>query len=189
MSSFFAAPGVLLAGALTGLVFGFLLQKGGVTRYGVILGQLLLVDFAVLKVMLTAIVVGGVGIYGMRAAGLDVPLDVKGAALLGNAIGGAIFGAGMALLGYCPGTGVAALGDGSRHAGFGVLGMLLGAALYAEAHPWAQAHLLGVADLGKATLPSATGLSPWWFLVGLAAVAAAGFAALERRQHRASLAG
>jgi hypothetical protein len=39
----------------------------------------------------------------------------------------------MAILGYCPGTGVAAIGDGSRDAITGVIGMVVGAALFAEA--------------------------------------------------------
>ncbi|MHC5001987.1 MAG: YeeE/YedE thiosulfate transporter family protein, partial [Planctomycetota bacterium] len=109
----FADPTSLALGAATGLVFGFLLQKGGVTRFQVIVGQFLLKDFTVLKVMLTAIVVGAIGIYGMRAAGMDVPLHVKGTALLANVLGGLIFGVGMAILGYCPGTALAAIGDGS----------------------------------------------------------------------------
>jgi hypothetical protein len=46
---------------------------------------------------------------------------------LGALVG--LVGAGMALIGYCPGTGIAAFGDGSRHAWAGVLGMLAGAAL------------------------------------------------------------
>ena len=45
-----------------GIVFGFLLQKGGVTRYEVIIGQLLLLDFTVLKVMLSAVLAGMLGI-------------------------------------------------------------------------------------------------------------------------------
>lgn len=180
----FADPAALLTGGLTGLVFGFLLQRGGVTRFSVILGQFLLTDFTVLKVMGTAIVVGAVGIYGMRAAGLDVPLHIKNATLLGNVLGGAIFGLGMAVLGYCPGTGVAAIGDGSRHAIPGVLGGIVGAAAYAEAYPWMKARVLDVSDLGKATLASMTGLSPWWLMAGLLVAALAGFASLERWERR-----
>ncbi len=177
---FTADPTTLLLGAATGLAFGFLLQRGGVTRFRVILGQFLLRDFTVAKVMLTAIVVGAIGIYGMRAAGMDVTMHVKSAALLTNAVGGLIFGVGMAILGYCPGTGVAAIGDGSRHAIAGVLGMLCGAALYAEVHPWLQQRLAGTASYGKATLASTTGLSPWWFIAGLGVAAVIGMMALER---------
>ncbi|MGD8466186.1 MAG: YeeE/YedE family protein, partial [Anaerolineae bacterium] len=44
----------LVWGFVFGIVFGFLLQKGGVTKYDVILGQLLLEDFTVIKIMLSA---------------------------------------------------------------------------------------------------------------------------------------
>jgi uncharacterized membrane protein YedE/YeeE len=175
-SDLFASPTVLAGGAIAGLLFGFLLQKGGVTRYSTILGQFLLTDFTVLKVMLSAIVVGGAGIHGMRWFGADFPMHVKSATLIGNAVGGVIFGAGMALLGYCPGTGVGALADGSRHALPGLLGMLVGGAAYAEAFPWLQPKLLAPADLGRETLPNATGLSPFWILALLAiALLALGF--------------
>ena len=95
--NFFANPTTILMGGVTGFLFGFLLQKGGVTRFSVIVGQFLLKDFTVLKIMLTAIVVGSVGIYGMRALGFDIDLHIKATALLGNALGGLIFGAGMAV--------------------------------------------------------------------------------------------
>ncbi|MGE3172012.1 MAG: YeeE/YedE thiosulfate transporter family protein [Planctomycetota bacterium] len=180
LADLFASPSVLLLGALTGLVFGFLLQKGGVTRFDVILGQFLLRDFTMIRIMLTAVVVGGVGIYGMRALGLDVPLHVKNAALLGNAVGGLIFGVGMVILGYCPGTGVAAIGAGSRHAIVGVLGMLAGAWLYAEVHPWMKSTLLGTADLGKETLASLTGIGPLWLLLGTGGLVAFGLGRLAR---------
>jgi len=181
-TNFFANPSVLLQGAIAGLLFGFLLQKSGVTRYNVILGQFLLKDFTVLKVMLSAIVVGALGIYAMRSTGLlgAEAMHIKPADLLGNALGGAIFGVGMAVFGYCPGTGVGAMADGSRHAIFGVLGMLVGAAVYAEAYPWVNAHVLTVGALGKVTIPSVIGISPWWIIAALAVAAAVGFTLLER---------
>jgi len=175
----------LAMGLGTGLAFGFLLQRAGVTRFRTILGQFLWKDHTVLRTMLTAVVVGGAGIYGMQAlasAGVigEVPMHVKGAAVLGNVLGGLIFGVGMVLLGYCPGTGVAAVGEGSRHAVVGILGMLAGAAVYAEVHPWAQGTILGVCDLGKQTFPAMTGLPPWVFIAGLALAAAGLFAVLAR---------
>ena len=60
----------LVLGALFGVIFGFLLQRGGVAKYNVLLGVLLLEDFTVVKVMLTAIVVGTVGIFTMYFMGL-----------------------------------------------------------------------------------------------------------------------
>ena len=145
-----------------------------------IAGQFLLRDFTMTKIMLSAVVVGAVGIYGMRSEGIDVGLHVKNAALVGNALGGVIFGAGMAILGYCPGTGVAALGDGSKHSLPGVLGMLFGVAIYAEVHLGMQSSVLGVAAAGKETLPSATGLSPWWFIAAMVVAVTLGLVKLER---------
>lgn len=183
-ASFFADPKTLALGAVTGLVFGFLLQRGGATRYTVILNQFLLRDFTVLKIMLTGMIVGGVGVYTMLQLGMIERLHVKNATLLANGIGGLIFGVGMAIAGYCPGSGVAAIGDGSRHAIFSVLGMIVGAGVYAETHPWVAKHLLPVLDEGRITLSSATGLSPWWFMIGMALIAALGFFALERKERK-----
>ena len=183
----FADPTTLLMGAVTGLIFGFLLQRGGVTRYNVILGQFLLKDFTVLKVMGTAVVVGAVGIYSMRAMGAGFDMHIKSATLLGNAVGGVLFGIGMAIFGYCPGTGVAALGDGSRHAIPGVLGMLVGAATYAEVYPWVKTNVLSIGAFGDVTIDAAAGLSPWWLIVALMVIAAGGFYALERWEHRRPL--
>jgi hypothetical protein len=54
-------------GFLFGIIFGFLLQKGGVTKYDVIIGQLLLEDFTVIKIMLSAVVTGMIGIHLMKS--------------------------------------------------------------------------------------------------------------------------
>jgi len=171
MSAWFADPTTLMLGALTGLVFGFLLQKGGVASFNVIVNQFRFVDFTVLKVMMTAIIVGGLGIYGMRAIGMDVAMHIKGTEVLANSLGGLIFGVGMVLLGYCPGTAVAAIGSGSRHAIVGVLGMLVGAAIYAEMYPWVNEHILGVGNIGKVTLAGQMEISPFMILVPLAIIA------------------
>jgi uncharacterized membrane protein YedE/YeeE len=180
----FDTPLNLSLGLITGVIFGFLLHKGQVTKFSIIVRQFLLQDFTVLKVMLTAVVVGGLGIYAMH--GFDwVSLHIKPLVLGGVIGGGLIFGVGMALLGYCPGTGVAAIAEGSRHAIFGVLGMLVGAALYAEVFPLMKSSLLKVGDLGKVTLPSVTGLSPWVFLAVITVGSVLLFVALERWQRSA----
>jgi len=160
---------VLLLGGITGLIFGFLLQKGKVTRYETIVGQFLLKDFTVLKVMLTAMAVGSIGIYGMLQLGMIENLHVKGTQVVNNLAGGVIFGVGMAVLGYCPGTGVAAIGDGAKDAVPGVLGMLVGAALFAEVYAWTNRVLAPIGDLGKVTFVDVTGLSPWVFVAVLVA--------------------
>ena len=102
------------------------------------MGALLLTDFTVMKIMLTAIVVGMVGIFGMHALGL-VKLHVKPTRYAANIVGGLLFGVGFALLGYCPGTGAAALGQGNFDAIAGIVGLMAGSHLYAElSHPLAR---------------------------------------------------
>ncbi len=183
LSNFFADPRTLLLGAITGLVFGFLLQKGAVTRYNVIVNQFRFKDFTVLKTMLTAIVVGAIGIYVMHGLGLIEGLHVKAATLAMNAIGGAIFGVGMTLLGYCPGTAVAAAGQGSRDALVGIAGGLVGAFAYAEAYPWIARHIEPLAAYGKLTFPEILHVSPWMLIVPLTLLASMLFIILERREH------
>ncbi len=185
----FDSLGMILAGLATGLVFGFLLQRAHVTRYGVILGQFLFTDFTVLKVMLTAIVVGAVGVWGMLQMGMIEGLHVKNAALVGNVLGGLIFGVGMAILGYCPGTGVAAIGDGSRHAVAGFLGMIFGAGIYAEFYPLINETLLKLLvvevqingeSTSAITFANITGLTPWAFIAAIAAISVGVFVLVER---------
>lgn len=185
LEHFFADPKTILLGALTGLIFGFLLQKGGVTRYNVIVNQFRFKDFTVLKTMLTAIVIGAIGIYAMLQMGMIKGLSVKGAELAMNAGGGAIFGVGMVLLGYCPGTALAAAGQGSRDALVGIAGALVGAAVYAEVYPMLARTLEPIGKLGKVTFADVTHASPWWFIAGLAIVAVGLFVWFERRERRA----
>src|SRR4030067_839035 len=119
-------------GFLVGILFGFLLQKGGVTKYDVIIGQLLLTDFTVVKIMLTAMITGMIGVHLFRTLGL-VQLHPKPGSLGSTVIGGLIFGGGFAVLGHCPGTLAGAVGQGSLGALFGGLaGILLGAGLFSE---------------------------------------------------------
>ena len=102
-------------GLIYGLVFGFLLQKGGLAEYDVIIGQLLLTDFTVVKVMLSAILVGMAGVFIMRWAGI-IHLQIKPGSIGSTVLGGVIFGVGFAILGYCPGTAAAAFGSGAMDA-------------------------------------------------------------------------
>jgi hypothetical protein len=171
----------ILLGLVTGFLFGFLLQKGHVSDRKVIVGQFLLRDFTVMKVMLTAIVVGGIGVYAMREAGLT-KLFVKPAQLAAVVAGGLIFGPGMVLLGYCPGTAVAAAGEGKRDAWWGLLGMVAAAAVYAELAAWFATNILAWANLGPVTLPEVTGIPAWIWLGVLAVGATLTFRWLEKRR-------
>jgi uncharacterized protein len=149
---------------ITGILFGFLLQKGRVLRYDKQLGALRLLDMTIIKFMLSSILVGMVGIYFLKDLGL-VKLSVKGTELGPNILGGLIFGMGWAFLGYCPGTAVGAVGEGRWDALWGIAGMLVGAAIFAEAFPALKATVLTWGNLGKLTLPQLLGLNHWIVII------------------------
>ncbi|MEI7846336.1 MAG: YeeE/YedE thiosulfate transporter family protein [Chloroflexota bacterium] len=88
-----------IAGVL-GLFFGFSLNKAGLTKYNKIVGVFRFTDMAVLKFMMTALVVSMIGLYGLRSLGWIVFPAVPSTYIVGNIIGGLIFGIGMALTGY-----------------------------------------------------------------------------------------
>lgn len=151
---------ILFYGLITGMLFGFLLQKGRVLRYDQQMGALRLLDMTIVKFMVSSILVAMVGVYFLHDLGW-VKLAVKPTVLGGNILGGLIFGAGWGLLGYCPGTAVGAVGEGRGDALWGILGMLLGAALYAETYPFLKQSVLTWGNLGKITLPQVLGVNPW----------------------------
>ena len=76
-------------------------------------------------------------------------------------VGGSLFGMGWALMGFCPGTSIGALGEGRWHALFAIAGMVVGAAIYAELYPWLSNTLMTWKDFGKISLPGALGISHW----------------------------
>lgn len=84
------------------------------------------------KFMMTAIVVGMRGIFTLHHFA-KVNLHIKPTKIGSNVIGGLLFGFGFALIGYCPGTVAAALGQGSWDALFGMAGLVAGSCVYAEA--------------------------------------------------------
>jgi uncharacterized protein len=153
----------LVKGGLFGVIFGFLLQKGGVAKYHVLIGALLLEDFTVMKVMLTAIIVGGAGIFGLHALGL-VELRIKPTRYASNIIGGLLFGIGFGLLGYCPGTGAAALGQGNWDVIGGIVGLMAGSYLYAEFSGTFDRTIDTWGARGRLTLPELLGMKRATFL-------------------------
>jgi uncharacterized membrane protein YedE/YeeE len=151
---------MLFYGLLTGIIFGFLLQKARVIRYDRQLGALRLMDMTIVKFMLSTVLVAMVGTYLLKDLGF-IKLSIKPTLLGGVILGGLIFGIGWGFLGYCPGTSAGALGEGRFDAIWGILGMLAGAGLYAEAYPAMKKSVLTWGDLGKITFPQITGVSHW----------------------------
>jgi len=150
-----------------GVAFGFFLQKGGVAKYHILVGQLLLDDFTVAKVMLTAILVAMIGLYFLHTKG-KVKFHIKPTKIGSNIIGGLIFGIGFAMAGYCPGTGAAALGQGDLLSIIFMIGLVFGSYLFAELSGFFKKTIETWDDQGKMTLPSVLGVKTGAFVTAFA---------------------
>jgi hypothetical protein len=83
-----------------GVFFGFALNKAGLTKYHKIVNVFRFTDLTVLKFMMTALVVAMSGLYALRGLGLVEFPNIPATYVVGNLVGGLIFGVGMALTGY-----------------------------------------------------------------------------------------
>lgn len=167
-----AAPMKLAQGVLFGFIFGFLLQKGGVAKFDILIGVLLLEDFTVVKVMLSAIVVGMIGVAVLHRLGV-LELQIKETVLGSNIIGGLIFGVGFGLMAYCPGTTAAALGQGNIDAVAGMAGLVLGSYFFALSSRYTGGTITKRGNLGKVRLSDLVPI-PHWLFVLLAALILSG---------------
>lgn len=158
------APKAKLAQAVVfGLIFGFLLQKGGVAKFDILVGVLLLENFVVVQVMLSAIIVGMIGVFALSRMGV-LETQIKETVLGANIIGGLIFGVGFGLLAYCPGTDAAAVGQGNLDAIVGVVGMILGSYLFALGSKYTDSTVSQWGKLGKITLADVVRQKPGVFI-------------------------
>ena len=89
----------IVAALVLGIGFGFSLQKAGLTRYHKIVNVFRFTDLAVLKFMMTALIAAMAGIFGLDALGLlTLPIPPQ-TYIVGNLLGGMIFGIGMSGVG------------------------------------------------------------------------------------------
>lgn len=170
----------MMYGLVTGILFGFLLQKGRVIRYDKQIGALRLLDMTIVKFMLSAILVGMVGTYLLVDLGM-AKLSIKPMIVGAVVIGGLLFGIGWGLIGYCPGTSLGAVGEGRLDALWGIVGMLAGAAIYAEVYPMMKATLLQWGVYGKITLPMVLGVNHWVVIIPIVAASLGLFRWLEKK--------
>jgi hypothetical protein len=168
----------IIVGVLMGIVFGFALEKSRVFEPGVIVGQMQLRNFIMLKVFLTAVATGAVALAVMNGLGF-VKLAPKAALYSADIIGGLILGAGIALAGACPGTVMAQVGAGYRDALFTLVGGLSGAIAYSYAEPALSKTFLA-SGAGKLILSDILGIPYWSGALGLAVICGGVLILLER---------
>ncbi len=147
---------------LFGFLFGALLQSARLNRFDTISGMAMLQNFKVAKAIALAI---GVGVILLNIEiGLGfASYHIKPFLLGGIVLGGFIFGAGMAILGYCPGTVMVSAGEGSLDALVGILGGLAGGLVYTLILP-SISPILGP-NIGTYSLFTALGTSPMLFYI------------------------
>jgi uncharacterized membrane protein YedE/YeeE len=160
-----------------GAVFGVALEKSRVFEPGVILGQMQLRNFLMLKIFLTAVTTGLLVLAVLHGVGV-VTLHPKTTMYAADALGGALLGVGITLAGACPGTVAAQIGAGYRDAWFTLVGGLAGAVAFTYAEPVLRPVLL--TGSGALTLDRLVVVPFWQLALGFAAVLIAGLAALER---------
>jgi uncharacterized membrane protein YedE/YeeE len=168
-----------------GIVFGFALEKSRVFEPGVIVGQMQLSNFIMLKVFLTAVATGAVVLAALNGFGY-VKLQPKAELIAADIVGGLLLGTGITLAGACPGTTLAQIGAGYRDALFTLIGGLLGALAYSYAQPL-LVPVLG-ANAPKTIFTDYAGIPYWVGALALAGGLAIVLVILERwRPYRGEL--
>jgi hypothetical protein len=149
----------ILLGLLSGIAFGFVIQRVGATNAGKMARAHLMLEGDIPRFMLGAVALSAVGLLGLTAAGVG-RTQVLPTSLVATGLAAAIFGIGWGLAGYCPGTTWAAAGEGRMDALFALLGGLAGAAVFAQLHETLIPLLYDPTNAGPITLADWVG-SRW----------------------------
>ena len=155
-------PGAdIVLGILLGIFFGYTLERAGFSSAKKLVSQFYFEDFAVLKVMFTAIVVAMLGLLVFQVIGwLDMSkVFIPPTYFWAQLVGGLILGIGFALGGYCPGTSVVAAAIGKVDGMFFVAGVFVGSAVFGDVlYPYIKTLYYG-GNMGRVTLPSYFGVN------------------------------
>ena len=164
-----------------GVMFGFSLNKAGLTRFSKISGQFRLTDMTVMKFIMTALVVTMVGVYPLRMLGVITFPTVPATYIVGNVVGGLIFGVGMSLAGFCPGTLAAGAGEGKLDYLIpGTLGFLTGAALFGLTYDKVFPPISKLLNSGNVVIPDLWNINALLAVLAMAVLALLLFYAIDR---------
>ncbi len=145
-----------------GFGFGACLQRAGLARYDVIVNVFRFRDLAVLEFLMSALVTSSLGIALLSSLGLAAPLPLPVTYIAGNLLGGVVFGAGMALSGFCPGTIAAGAGEGRLDTLVaGGAGLFAGALAYGALFDVVMPALTKLGRIGAVTLVDLVHAEPW----------------------------
>lgn len=152
----------LFFAVVLGFFFGLFLERGGLGDPHKLTGVFYLSDFTVPKVMFTAILVAGSGLYLLSDLGL---LDMSKVWIVPTFFwpqitGGVLFGIGFVVSGYCPGTAVAGLASGRLDALVTIIGIGIGSLLFAVVYPLVEGFYVS-SSMEGITLPVLLNLNHW----------------------------
>lgn len=175
----------LVVSLFVGIFFGFFMKVGGMDNPHKLTGVFYLRDFAVPKVMFSAILVASAGLVVLSEMKV---LDMSRVWIIPTFIwpqivGGFLFGFGWIVSGYCPGTAVTGLATGRIDALVLMFGVAFGSLLYASAYP-VIGTFSNMSDMGKTTLPELMGVSHWVVLALVATLAGGMFYGMEWLERR-----
>lgn len=176
--------GLMLA-VLLGIFFGLFLERGGLGNPHKLTGVFYLKDFTVPKVMFSAMLLASLGLYALIDANL---LDMKRLWIVPTYFwpqlaGGALFGFGFLISGYCPGTAVAGLASGRFDALVTIAGIGAGSVIFALLYPLIEG-FYRTSPMGAATLPRVLKVGHWPVLAVVSVIAGAMFYLMERYERR-----
>ncbi len=175
----------LAMAVVIGLFFGFFLERGGMGNPHRLTGVFYRTDFAVPKMMFSAILVAATGLCLL--SDLKV-LDMSRVWIIPTflwpqLVGGALFGLGYLVSGYCPGTAVVGLASGRLDALVTMAGMGSGTLLFSAFYPELEG-FYKTGDMGTSTLPGLLNVDHWALLALAYVLAGIMFYAMERHEHK-----
>ncbi len=139
----------LWVGLLIGIGFGCVASLWGIGNPETIIRTARLIDRLLIGCFLVVTAIGAVMLYGLYALGVSMHFSPKPTYVYGVVAGGILFGIGIAMSGYLPGTALVALGEGRRDALAAIPGGLMGAAAWTALYETPFGHwLVATANVG-----------------------------------------
>jgi len=173
------------AAVVIGVFFGFFLERGGMGNPHKLTGVFYRTDFAVPKMMFSAILVAATGLCLLSDLKI---LDMSRVWIIPTFLwpqlaGGALFGLGYLVSGYCPGTAAAGFASGRLDALVTMVGIGSGTLLFSALYP-ALEGFYKTSDMGTVTLPELLQVNHWVLLTALYLLVGIMFYVIERNERR-----
>ncbi len=141
----------LWVGFVIGAAFGIPAALWGIGNPETVMRTARLVDRLLIGCFAFVTAIGAVVLYGLYALGFAMHFSPKPLYVYGVALGGLLFGVGVAISGYFPGSEWIALGEGRRDVLYAIPGALLGAAAWTVVYQTpAGRWLVSAANFGEA---------------------------------------